>query len=802
MERRHTASFECLRSAARRGWTFGTKRRALPRTSWRQLLLVVTGVAVAVATVTIAEMARENADRHRRAQVLVEAIRASSQELNALRLQALADALVSDTGRLPLSAPLIGSGLNVWRGLTYELTQLRSLEPDAQTARLRRDTEALFIVGMRTLASAQSGLLTAAVRNQQLQFRPPLDRLNTDARAASTYQRGVADQASADARTAFVGSLGLGLLALLLIVGRFHRLRRKAVVQAERRAIESRSEARLRALIEHSTDVVSVIGADLVVQWQAASVERVLGYEAEGMIGQPLTALVHPDDVSLVERFLSSSVGRRGSHALTARFAHAAGGWRTVETVVADRVEDPAVGGLVLSMRDVTERKALEDELRHQAFHDSLTGLANRALFEDRLSHAVAIADRRQRSFAVVFLDLDDFKTINDSLGHARGDELLRATATRILAVLRASDTAARLGGDEFAVLIEAGEDEAPVAARRLLDALAAPFLIDGRELRMTASVGLALSGAGAGVEELLRNADMAMYAAKADGKSSIRTFEPSMHQRVLERLELTGELRDALEAGEFELDYQPIVELQSGRVVGVEALVRWQHPVRGRVAPDQFIGLAEETGLIVPLGLWVLETACAQARRWQQAFPAQPLQLSVNVSTRQLTEPDFVRAVGDVLGVTELPPETLAIEITEGLLLGDRDEVIARLEALKALGLRVAVDDFGTGYSSLSHLRHFPIDILKIDKSFVDGIECDPAKAKLVQGIVNLGDSLLLEVVAEGIEEQGQADEFTAMGLPLGQGFLFSAPVPAAAIDTMLAAQASRPVAAAGSSA
>jgi diguanylate cyclase (GGDEF)-like protein/PAS domain S-box-containing protein len=800
MERRRPASFALRPRSVRRRLTLRARRGAWPRASWRQFLLVVTGIGVAVAMVTIAEMARENADRHRRSQVLVESIRASSEQLNAIRSQALVDALDSHAARVTVSTSLVSSGFTVWRELTGALAQLRALEPDARTATLQRDTGALFKVGMKTLEGANGQTVRAGLHNEEVQFSPKLSRLDSDAQSAATYELGVADRASASAQKAFVVSLVLGLLTLLVIVGRFQRLRRTVEVEVERRAIETRSEARLRTLVEHSTDVVTVIDTDLVVQWQAASIERVLGYDPDAMIGHPLTAIVHPDDMQLVERFLIASLGRMGSQTISARVGHATRGWRTVEAVVDNRVDDPAVGGLVLSMRDVTQRKALEDELRHQAFHDSLTGLANRPLFEDRLSHALAIAARSQSSFTVVFLDLDDFKTINDSLGHPLGDELLRAAAIRIRDVLRVSDTAARLGGDEFAVLIEAGEKEARVAARRILDALAAPFHIDGRELRMTASMGVALWGPGVSVEELLRNADMAMYAAKADGKASIRTFEPSMHRRVLERLELTGELRAALDAEQFELDYQPIVELESGRIVGVEALVRWQHPYRSRLAPDQFIGLAEETGLIVPLGLWVLETACAQARRWQLAFPDRPLQLSVNVSTRQLNEPDFISTVDDVLRATELPPESLAIEITEGLLLGDRDEVVAQLEGLKALGLKVAVDDFGTGYSSLSHLRHFPIDILKIDKSFVDGIDRDPGKAKLVHGIVNLGDSLLLEVVAEGIEQQSQANEFSGMRLPLAQGFLFSRPLPGAEIDALLASGATRPAAVASS--
>jgi EAL domain-containing protein (putative c-di-GMP-specific phosphodiesterase class I) len=289
-------------------------------------------------------------------------------------------------------------------------------------------------------------------------------------------------------------------------------------------------------------------------------------------------------------------------------------------------------------------------------------------------------------------------------------------------------------------------------------------------------------------VEDLLRNADTAMYAAKADGKASIRMFEPSMHLRVLERLELTGELRDALDTEQFELEYQPIVELDSGELAGVEALVRWCHPERASMSPDNFIPLAEDTGLIVPLGLWILESACEQARSWQCAFPGRRLQLSVNVSTRQLHEPDFIDAVSAVLERTGLAPTSLALEITESLLVGDRDAVVRQLNGLKSLGVRIAVDDFGTGYSPLSQLRSLPIDILKIDRSFVDGIGHDEGKEQLVRGIVNLGDSLLLDVIAEGIEEPEQAERLRDMQVPLAQGFLFHSPLPAAGITQLLA--------------
>jgi diguanylate cyclase (GGDEF)-like protein/PAS domain S-box-containing protein len=775
-----------------------TGRAAIGGVQWGQLILVVACVGVGVGMVIVAETARASADRHRRAQVLVETIRAESQQLNAVRAQEMLDAVLASRdgtvhttrGHVIVNSALLATGFASWRELSAALLQLRALEPDARTAHLETDAESLFTLGIQALAASTRKNLNEGIETGERAFAPRINRLNDDAQRASQYERRVADRSSSYAVTAFVLSLVLGLLALGVLTVSLQRLRRKNAIEAARRTFESRSEARLQALVEHSTDVVTVIGRDQLVTWQAPSLERVLGFQPEVLLGRRLSTIVHPDDVPLVERFLAAALERPGSRTINARFRHARGGWRQVEAVADNRLDDPAVVGVVLNMRDITERKALEDELRHQAFHDALTGLANRPLFQDRLSHAVALARRQDRGFAVLFLDLDDFKTINDSLGHARGDDLLRAVADRISAILRPSDTAARLGGDEFAMLVEIGDEErdALAIARRILDAIALPVPIAGRELRVTASIGVAAWSGAASVEDLLRNADTAMYAAKSDGKATARVFEPSMHRRVLERLELTGELRAAMESNEFELEYQPIVELESGEVSGVEALVRWRHPARARVTPNQFIGLAEETGLIVPLGLWILETACRQAHSWQSAFPGRRLRLSVNVSTRQLQEHDFVDAVSEVLERTGLPPDMLALEITESLLLGDRREVVRQLDGLRALGIRIAVDDFGTGYSSLSQLRHFPIDILKIDRSFVDGIEQDQGKEQLVRGIVNLGDSLQLDVIAEGIEDTEQLQLLREMQLPHAQGFLFHPPLAAAAITKLLA--------------
>jgi diguanylate cyclase (GGDEF)-like protein/PAS domain S-box-containing protein len=558
-----------------------------------------------------------------------------------------------------------------------------------------------------------------------------------------------------------------------------------------------RREQRIRALVEHSSDVVTLLDQDLRVLWQAASVRGLLGLEPGSLDEVTIISIAHPDDQEMLASFLRGRPSGGAPATLRARLRHSDGRWLDVEMVAENRFADPEVEGLVLNMRDITERKAFEDELRHQAFHDSLTGLANRALYEDRLQHALARNLRERHSLAVLFLDLDDFKTINDSLGHRFGDALLKGIAARIDPLLRPSDTAARLGGDEFAVLLDGidGETQARAIAHRILETLHIPFTIDGRRLNVTGSIGFALNDGPDLADELLRNADIAMYAAKADGKNVVHAFEPQLHVLALERLELRSELQQALVNEEFYLDYQPIFSLEDRRATGVEALVRWQHPTRGRLAPDHFIALTEETGLIVPLGRWVLERACAQAYEWQHTLSqSQPFSISVNVAIRQLQEPGFPQVVADVLASSRLDPALLVLEITEGMLANDRDTIVRQLELLKELGLRIAVDDFGTGYSALSHLQQFPIDILKIDKCFIDDLHGDDQKASLVQAIIDVAESLNLDVIAEGIEDEQQADRLTDMHSPLGQGFLFSRPIsPAAVLELMQSSAGSR---------
>ena len=475
------------------------------------------------------------------------------------------------------------------------------------------------------------------------------------------------------------------------------------------------------------------------------------------------------------------------------RIKHADGSWRWIEAVGKNLLDDPAVGGVVVNYRDITTRKELEDELRHQAFHDSLTGLANRALFVDRLEHALSLSQRAPRPVAVLFVDLDDFKTINDSLGHGEGDAILERVAERLRGALRDGDTLARMGGDEFAILVEdPPAATAPiVVAERLVAALQAPFTQGGKELFVHASVGVAvLTSRHQTADELLRNADISMYMAKRKGKNRIEIFEPSMHAAAIARLALKGDLERALERDEFFVLYQPVMNLASLEIVGVEALLRWRHPERGLVPPMEFIPVAEETGLIMPLGRWVLLEACRQARAWDAATPARPLTMNVNV-LRPPGRRARVRRRGGGGPVRDAGMDADAPRPRVHRGRPDRRTPTPRWRrctALKALGVRLAIDDFGTGYSSLSYLRQFPIDILKIDRSFVASMSDGPDETALVHSILQLSETLHLETVAEGIEDAGQLAELRTLGADLGQGFLFARPLASAEISALLA--------------
>ncbi len=589
---------------------------------------------------------------------------------------------------------------------------------------------------------------------------------------------------------------GLGLIVALL--AKFSRARgATALARADAEAVQDR-EARFRALVAGSADIITVVGPDTTILAHPGTVERVLGHATGSLGGTPLSRALEPERREAAAELLRELAGGVGQVTAEWRLRRADGSSIDTEVLATDHTADPRIGGFVLNIRDVTTRKALEARLHHQALHDHLTGLANRALLEDRITQALGRAIRRTQRTAILFIDLDDFKLVNDSLGHAVGDELLVAVGDRLRPLLRPSDTLARLGGDEFAVLLEELDDldQAKATAEWVLACLRRPIELAGRSHVIRASLGIAVSDGGgaegdlvARADELLRHADLAMYEAKRQGDGRFEVFVPKMHEAVSLRMLLKSELQLALDEGQLVVHYQPIVEIDGGGIAGFEALVRWQHPTRGLVPPGDFIAAAEQTGQIVELGLWVMREACRRLADWRAEWPGVAPYVAVNVSGRQLQSDTFVEEVADALAETGLPPDALLLEVTESALIQDTDGNERRMSALHDLGVRLAIDDFGTGYSSLSYLRRFPMDVLKIDKSFVDDVAHPGCEASLIDAMIRMGASLNLRVVAEGIEDPEQLDALAALNCGLGQGYLFARPLPAPEVARYLAA-------------
>jgi diguanylate cyclase (GGDEF)-like protein/PAS domain S-box-containing protein len=567
------------------------------------------------------------------------------------------------------------------------------------------------------------------------------------------------------------------------------------------RTLALRTHAKwFRALVQNSSDVITIVDPSGTIRYQTPSASRVLGYDPAAMVGRRFGALLRPHDADRLEAVLVDAALRpRSTQSVEFAMMHSDGRWCETETIVTSLVDDHDIRGLVLNTRDVSERKELERQLTKQAFSDSLTGLANRALFRSRVESAIAERVDRRGEVAVVFLDLDGFKAVNDSQGHAIGDNLLTLVADRLRRCVGPGDTVARLGGDEFAILVVGPDSErdATKVAVRIREVLTKPFVLDGREVTLAASVGIAITDAGnETADQVLRNADLAMYRSKAMRDGGHVRFESEMHDTLLLRVQAEADLRQALARGQLALHYQPTVNLHTGQVVGVEALIRWYHPTRGLVQPMDFIGLAEETGLVESIGEWAVRECCRQGARWQSYAPTGgTFHVAVNVSSHQLT-PQLPVIVREALAESGMPPGALVIEMTESVLIERTEEAVEVLRQLKALGTRIAIDDFGTGYSSLSYLARFPVDILKIDKSFVEQLTArdddEPGSgsdsAELARTIVHLGRSLRLGTVAEGIETREQYAALVAMACDYGQGFLFSRPLPAEGIDTLFA--------------
>ena len=553
----------------------------------------------------------------------------------------------------------------------------------------------------------------------------------------------------------------------------------------DQKALRS-SEEYFRSLIENALDTITILDRAGVIRYESPSVERVLGYDPEELVGKQVFEYIHPDDRPGFVKELTRIMASPGeSNELHLRFLHKDGSWRYLEAVGRNLLEDPIVQGVVVNARDATDRREAEERLLHDAFHDKLTGLPNRALLLDRLNQLLARAKRQGKaSFSVLFLDLDRFKVINDSLGHMIGDQMLIAVARRLDACLRPGDTVARLGGDEFTMLLDGthDEEEATRVANRVHEAMRQPIILEGHEAFTAVSIGIAPGSlAYESAEEILRDADLAMYRAKALGKDRHVVFDDSMHADALAVLKLEGELRHGLEGNEFLLVYQPIVDLATSTVTGFEALLRWEHPERGLLLPKDFISVAEETQIIIPLGWWVLEETIRQIAEWEREFKVhERLTMHVNLSGLQLSQDELVPGLCSMLESYAVPGHRLNLELTEGIIMEKAEAAIRTLDRLKELGLQLSIDDFGTGYSSLSYLHRFPTHHVKMDRSFVANM--DPSEPSgIVRTIIDLAHDLGMTVVAEGVENDAQARRLAEMNCEAAQGFYFGAAVSAA---------------------
>ena len=594
---------------------------------------------------------------------------------------------------------------------------------------------------------------------------------------------------------------GLAVWGVLLVLSTI-RTRLVALDGLRAWAVVRSQARRSEALAVNSSDAVAVVDADGRLTADSGSLARAFGTPATA--GTELAALVDSvgGDPATTRLLLSRCVAQPGVPVeleLEGRRVDGTPFWLGGRAV--NLLADPDVAGLVVSLYDITERKLVERQLEHQAFTDGLTGLANRSLFLDHTEQALRRAGRTGCPPIVLCLDLDGFKDVNDSIGHIAGDDLLQVIAGRLQDVVRAADTVARLGGDEFAVLVDdttGGLPEAADLAQRLLEVISEPVDLGGHRVSVGASIGIVVADAQSTPLGLFRDADIAMYRAKSAGRGQWVVFDPGMRAAELQRIELERELAGALAAGQLRLVYQPVVDLQTEHVVGFEALLRWQHPTLGAVGPDRFVPIAEDSGEIVPIGRWVLAEATCTAAAWQRAHPGRPLSIAVNVSARQLASGSLLQHVAEALSQSGLAPSSLVLEVTETALVADPAAVAERLAELRALGVRLALDDFGTGYSSLSYLRQFDVDVLKIDRSFVSLLDGSPDDAAIVHGLVQLGRTLRLEVVAEGVETAEQRDRLRAEHCDLAQGYLFARPLEAADAELLLLDQAApdRPLA------
>ncbi len=583
-----------------------------------------------------------------------------------------------------------------------------------------------------------------------------------------------------------------GALTVTRLLIRYREQVESTVVLELRQQSASAGERRLKSLIQNSSDVIVLVSGDGTVTMVSDACERAWGQTADALVGKSVFDLIETEDASRIRRLFDESVlVDTAQIASEGKVVCSDGGVKEFELHFANLLDDPDVSGVLLTFHDLTERKKFEQELAHHAFHDRLTALPNRALFLDRLTHRLKAREIDGNNFAVLFIDLDNFKVINDSLGHDAGDKLLIEVAARLQSVVRPVDTVARMGGDEFTIILDeaANADEAVEVGERILKALVTPLSLGDREIFVTSSIGVVMaSDSTLDAAGLLRDADTAMYEAKGNGKAGVTVFEASMNLHAVDRMELESDLRVAIENEQFFLAYQPIVDMDTGRLRDVEALIRWQHPVRGVVAPLSFIPLAEETGLICAIGRWALREGCGQLARWNEGLQGEDrLRISVNVSARQVQEKGYIAEILATVTEFGIEPRLVELEVTETAMLNDLVKMKGVFDELRKIGFRIAIDDFGTGYSSMAYLSHLPVDTLKIDRSFVIPLGEDDRAIGVVQAMITMAHTLGLGITGEGVETHEQLKSLQVMGCDLGQGFLFDRPMTPESVTQLL---------------
>lgn len=761
---------------------------------------IVIAVASALALLTVAAVLQLNklADKNREVVATLAGVESRAQQINALEWQAIAEKeITSDAIRKLVEVRL------------QLLATVRELQEDFRDTVVLDRFYALYRKYVAALdeeiAALQAGDFALAQAVDEEQVDPGFEALlEVIGEARNRYE----DLAQGKVRWAERWILLVVLVATLAFLALFwmySRTRYREALALTHQQVLRASEERFRALTENSTDLIAIVDPGCVVRYVSSAAAKVFGYGEDALVGTSVLDVVHPDDAPMLRNSLTKPHFEGYTQTIEFRVRKADGTWAYAESGIRHLLANPTIAGFVLNVRDISERKEAEGQLFFNAFHDALTQLPNRALFLDRVEAAVHRAQRHPTVMvAVFFIDIDDFKLVNDSLGHDAGDQLIIEMSARLKHSLRAADTVgraddpggvanalARMGGDEFTVLLEDITDptEALRIAERIQSTISAPLVLSGQDVFKTASIGVALSTGQIGSEELIRNADIAMYRAKKLGGARSEIFDTAMHAQVMQQLKLEAELRRALEQDEFRLHYQPIVSMQTGQVTGLEALLRWQRPGVGLVYPLDFLLVAEETGLIRTIGEWVLRQACAQTTDWQRTNPREPpLSIAVNIGNKQFNAPGFVESVAETLRATGIDPTTVHLEITETVAMEDAERTREIVFQLKAMGVKLSLDDFGTGYSSLNYLRRFEVDSLKLDRSFISHLDDNQENRAIVNAIMALAHALRIDVVAEGIERIEEMDELMHAGCVLAQGYYFSHPVDADKVAGLLA--------------